>query len=130
MTTTSTKSVAARLAVRPGHSVYVVNPPARYTEILGRLPAGAHLAGKNQRPADRVVLFAGNHAELESHLPEAIAATDPDGALWVAYPKIASGKSDLSRQDVHDAIRLAGWKPVSQISMDDTWSAIRARPQS
>ena len=74
------------------------------------------------------MLFAASQTELDRYLPEAIKATQSDGALWVAYPKIASGKSDLSRQVVHDAIRLAGWKPVAQISMDDVWSAIRARP--
>jgi hypothetical protein len=128
MTTTSSKSVATRLAIRPGHSVYAVNPPAQYPGLLGRLPAGAHLAGKAEAPADRVVLFAANQAQLDRYLPEAMKVTKPDGALWVAYPKIASGKSDLSRQVVHDATRLAGWKPVAQISMDDVWSAIRARP--
>jgi hypothetical protein len=128
MTTTSSKSVATRLAIRPGHSVYAVNPPAQYPGLLGRLPAGAHLARKAEAPADRVVLFAANHAELDRYLHEAMKVTKPDGALWVAYPKIASGKSDLSRQVVHDATRLAGWKSVAQISMDDVWSAIRARP--
>jgi hypothetical protein len=128
MTTTSSKSVATRLAIRPGHSVYAVNPPDHFPEILGRLPAGVHLATK-KTVADRVVLFAANHAELDRLLPQAIAVTKPDGALWVAYPKIASGKSDLSRQAVHDATRLAGWKSVSQISMDDVWSAIRTRRQ-
>ncbi|MGB8132351.1 MAG: hypothetical protein WCG81_21365, partial [Candidatus Angelobacter sp.] len=101
---------------------------AQYPGVLGRLPAGAHLARKPEAPADRVVLFASNQAELDRYLPQAMKVTKPDGALWVAYPKIASGKSDLSRQVVHDATRLAGWKPVAQISMDDVWSAIRARP--
>ena len=86
------------------------------------------LATPEDETADRVVLFAANHSELDRLLPEAIAITKPDGALWVAYPKLASGKSDLSRQAVHDATRLAGWTPVAQISMDDVWSAIRARP--
>lgn len=128
MTTTSSKSVATRLAIRPGQSLYAVNPPAKYLELLGRLPSGVNLARKKETPADRVLLFAANQAELDRFLPEAMAATKPDGALWVAYPKIASGKSDLSRQVVHDATRLAGWKPVAQISVDDVWSAIRARP--
>ena len=128
MTTTSSKSVATRLAIHPGHSVYVVNAPA--AEILGRLPAGVHLARKGEVPADRVVLFAANRKELDRLLPEAMAVTKPDGALWVAYPKLASGRSDLSRQVVHDATRLAGWKSVAQISVDDVWSAIRTRAKT
>lgn len=127
MGTTSNKSVVTRLAVKPGQSLYAVNPPAEYPNLLGRVPAGVNLAKKKDGPVDRVLLFAANQSELDRLLPQAMEATKPDGALWVAYPKIASGKSDLSRQVVHDAFRLGGWKPVAQISIDDVWSAIRAR---
>jgi hypothetical protein len=127
MPTTSTKSVATRLAIQPGHSIHVVNAPADHKKLLGQLPAGARLVDARGLPADRVVLFTSTRSELDKLLPRAIEATGPDGALWVAYPK--HKQSDLSRQVVHDELRLAGWKPVSQISVDDdVWSAIRARP--
>jgi hypothetical protein len=135
MATMSTKSVATRLAIQPGHSIHVVNGPADHKQLLGQLPAGARLVDARGLPADRVVLFTSTRSELDKLLPKAIGATAPDGALWVAYPKqgpkLKSKQSDLSRQVVHDEIRLAGWKPVSQISVDDdVWSAIRARPAS
>jgi hypothetical protein len=135
MGTMSTKSVATRLAIQPGHSIHVVNGPSDHKKLLGQLPAGARFVDAKGLPADRVVLFISARSELDKLLPRAIGATARDGALWVVYPKLAkpakpaSKQSDLSRQVVHDEIRLAGWKPVSQISVDeDVWSAIRARP--
>ena len=93
------------------------------------LPAGATVVKtKKDLPADRVVMFASSKSELDRLLPDAIAATKPDGALWVAYPIKQAGRSDLSREIVHNEMRLAGWKPVAQIAIDDVWSAIRARP--
>jgi hypothetical protein len=128
MGTTSNKSVATRLAIRPGDSVYVVGAGTNYAALLGRLTSGARMVQKAGLPADRVVVFAADNDELDRLLPAAIQATKPDGALWVAYPKLTSGKSDLSRQVVHDSLRLSDWKPVAQISIDDVWSAVRARP--
>jgi len=121
--TTSSKSVAARLHIRPGQSIRVVRPPRQTTEILGQLPSGASVVKSGG--ADLAIFFAQDKDELSAHIAEAMKATED---LWIAYPKLASGKSDLSRQVVHDAFRQAGWKPVAQISMDDTWSAIRGRP--
>lgn len=124
----SDKSLATRLAIKPGQTVHLMRAPPQFSKALGRLPAGAQIVEK--KAADRVIVFAGTAEELDEILPDAMAATQSDGALWVAYPKIASGKSDLSRQAVHDKMRLAGWKPVAQIAVDDVWSAIRGRPAS
>lgn len=124
MATESTKSIAARLHLKPGHSVRLIRAPEQ--SILGPLPSGVQLLKSGA--ADVAVFFAHDQSDLEAHLPEAMKAAND--SLWIAYPKIASGKADLSRQVVHDAFRLAGWKPVAQISIDDTWSAIRGRNQS
>lgn len=129
MSTMSSKSVATRLAIRPGDTIYVINAPGPLAKLLkSQLPPSATIVKDDDTPVERVVMFAANSAELDKLLPAAMAATKPDGAVWVAYPKIASGRSDLSRQVVHDALRLSGWKPVAQISVDDVWSAVRARP--
>ena len=47
----------------------------------------------------------------------------------VTYPK-KTGKiaSDLSREVTWQAITPLGWRPVTQISIDETWSALRFKP--
>jgi hypothetical protein len=50
----------------------------------------------------------------------------PGGVFWVAYPK--GGKSDLSRNELWTLLEPYLWRPVSQIAIDDTWSALRFRP--
>jgi hypothetical protein len=41
----------------------------------------------------------------------------------------SSAASDLSRQAVWDALSGTGWEPVSQVAVDETWSALRIRPR-
>jgi hypothetical protein len=121
------KNVAAKLQIKPGNRVCVVGAPPNYLSVLGQLPTGARIV-ESPEPADVVQLFVGSKAELAG-LPAQLAA-GREAVLWISYPKADSGTSDLSRQAVHNAIRLNGWKPVAQVNVDETWSAIRARPAS
>jgi hypothetical protein len=128
MPTESNKSVATRFAIQPGQSVRLLNAPSNAAALIGRLPVGAQLASKGDGAADRVIFFTNTVKELDKLLPAAIDATAPDGALWVTYPKTDTKLSDVSRQSVHDKLRLAGWKPVAVMSLNEVWTAIRARP--
>jgi len=118
------KTVAAKLGIRPAQSVFVINPPGDYAELVGGLPPGTTVV--RHRPADVVHLFARNQVELAEHAVEATAAVKPGGLVWISYPK--GGASDLKRDVLRDAID--GWQPVSQIAVDETWSAMRFRPDA
>jgi hypothetical protein len=121
--------LARKLQIRSGSRTLVINPPDGYLDVLSPLPAGASLAASGDGPFDVVQLFARNRSELDAAIGQAIATAGEDGILWVSYPKLASGSaSDLSRQAVWDALVGTGWEPVTQVAVDDTWSALRIRP--
>ena len=76
-----------------------------------------------------MLLFINNLAEASQLVPEAMRTVKPDGLLWVAYPKGASGvKTDVNRDRLWQALEPTGWRPVRQVALDDTWSAMRFRP--
>ena len=79
--------------------------------------------------AEIVVQFVRNRAEFDAKIPAILKAIRADAILWVAYPK-RSGKvkSDLSRDAMWPPFERIGWRPVSQVSIDETWSALRFRP--
>jgi hypothetical protein len=118
------KPVAAKLGIRPAQSVFVINPPGDYATLVGGLPPGTTVV--RHRPADVVHLFARTLVELAEHGAEATAAVKPGGMVWISYPK--GGASELKRDMLHDAI--TGWQPVTQIAIDETWSALRFRPDA
>ena len=52
-----------------------------------------------------------------------------DCLFWACYPKGGGQiKSDIKRDTVWKAFDLIGLQAVSQIAIDETWSALRARP--
>jgi len=76
--------------------------------------------------ADVVVLFADRLADLRRRLPAAAAAIRPDGGLWVAWPKRASGVStDLTEDVVRELGVAAGLVDNKVCAIDETWSGLR-----
>lgn len=52
-----------------------------------------------------------------------------DGVFWACYSKgTGKIKSDLKREVVWELVNQVGLQCVSQIAIDETWSALRARP--
>jgi hypothetical protein len=117
-------SLAAKLGIKPAKTVLPINPPSDYAALIGELPEGATIV--SSEPADVVHAFARTRADLARLGARAVAAVRPGGLVWVSYPR--GGTSELKRDLLIDAIE--GWRPVSQISVDDLWSAMRFRPLS
>ncbi|MFF4316935.1 hypothetical protein [Streptomyces sp. NPDC001507] len=58
----------------------------------------------------------------------ALAAARCDALAWVACPKGGKLGTDLNRDTLAAALSEQGVRPVRQIAIDDTWSALRFRP--
>jgi len=117
------KTVADKLLIRPGSRLWAWPPDHR--ALLGELPEGVTRAA-SLREADTAVLFAPSAASLEATLADHAADLGAPAALWIAYPK--AGQSDLKRDTLWPMLRPYGLRPISQIAIDDVWSALRFRP--
>jgi hypothetical protein len=74
-------------------------------------------------------LFVKDVAELESLGLTAIKAVKHDGLLWISYPKQSSEvETDLTRDVGWGLLAKAGLRAVTQVSINDVWSALRFRP--
>src|SRR6266545_2519773 len=78
---------------------------------------------------DLVHLFVRDRSALRGVSESAITAVRPGGRLWVSYPKRSSKvPTDLTRDAGWEPLVEAGWVAVTQISVDEVWSALRFRP--
>ena len=122
-------ALTQKLRMRQGQRVLVLNPPPGYIEGLAPLPAGMVAEEVPEGKYDFVHLFVKNQAELEKLGPSALESAEYDGILWISYPKKSSKvKTDLTRDVGWDLLARAGLKPVTQVSIDEIWSALRYRP--
>lgn len=77
--------------------------------------------------ADAVLLFACDKAQLSRHLDDLKRAVDGNKLTWIAYPKGRRLNTDLNRDIVRLILNENVLNPVRQVSIDDTWSALRIR---
>jgi hypothetical protein len=119
----SDKPVAERLQVKGDRRLAVIGAPAALEKTVGAAKARADLA-----KADVVLLFASNRAGFDTKLPGVLKQMPSAAILWVAYPKLSSKlASDLSRDIIHALAPDHGLDTVSQIAIDDDWSALRLK---
>jgi hypothetical protein len=98
----------------------VINAPEGF-EIEG----ATKLAGK----FDWIMLFVKSEAELAKSIGKAVAALEPEGFLWIAFPKGSSKiQTDLTRDRGWDALKKHPLMWVTLVSVNETWSAFGVRP--
>ncbi len=122
-----------KLGIKPKHQVLILNAPEGYRNQLGTLPADAELITTPTSAGnfDVIHLFVRNKSEVERDVPTVIQFAKPGGLLWVSYPKQSSKvPTDLNRDVLWDVFPDKDWRPVTQISIDEVWSALRFRPKS
>lgn len=119
-----------KLGMKPNQRALVLNAPKGYMQTLGELPEGVQVeTGPAEGEYDFVQVFALDKMELDGYRDEAFNAVKPGGLLWFCYPKKSSRiQSDLTRDSSWDTLMDKGWRVVTSVSVDDTWSANRFRP--
>ncbi len=121
------KTVAQKLFIRENFIVLLVNAPKGYKDALGELPAGARAITKSDKPVDLIQVFAKNKAEMSELLAKAKLLLKEQGLLWATYPKAGQMDTDLKREVVWECAETVGMQCVSQIAVDDVWSALRLK---
>jgi hypothetical protein len=113
------RSLARKLQIPDGRGVYVINPPARF-QIDAPVTTDSQGA---------VLLFAADSKTLMKLGKLVFEAAKADRLAWIAYPKAGQLGTDLNRDILWKTLEPFGIRAVRQISIDDTWSAMRFRPQ-
>lgn len=118
-------TLAGKLQLRAGQTVAVsFLPDGLELDVpLATAEGGAAAGG----PAPAVLVFVRTFAEAEERAGPLVAAALADELAWVAYPKAGKLATDLNRDSLAAFMTSRGVRPVRQVAVDDTWSALRFR---
>lgn len=124
----SDKPIIQRLSLKPGYKFLLINPPARYTDVMGELAAGVQLLSETNTPVEAIQVFVRNRQELEALLPRLKQQMAPKGMLWVTYHKGTSKvKTDINRDTINAYAQTLGLQGIAMISIDEDWAALRLK---
>jgi hypothetical protein len=116
------KTPLDKLGLKPGMSGWAINCPATLPDIAA-LPAS-----QPDGNVDLILAFVSAIADVPPALATALPAYIRGKALWFAYPKKTGNiRTDISRDTGWQALGAENLLPVTQTSIDDTWSALRFR---
>lgn len=115
-----------KLGIRPGDRLALIAAPDGFAAVLGALPDGVAVRTRLRGRFDVIVAFATNAAGLSRRLDALRAALEPDGGLWLAWPKRSSGMvTDLSDARVRALGLATGLVDNKVCAIDGSWSGLR-----
>jgi hypothetical protein len=121
--------VAKKIGLREGQAALLLGVPADLPEISA-FPGFAQIAtaieGVAARRYDYIHCFERERVVLESLAPALTARLQPDGMLWVSWPKRASGRATTLTEDVLREVLLPfGLVDVKVCAVDAVWSGLK-----
>jgi hypothetical protein len=121
----SGKPLPSKLGIKPGHRILLDGMPASIA--LGELPSDVTVVTRaGSRPFDVGILFAPTFDHLRRRFGILARHLSGPAALWVAWPKKASGlHTDLTENVVRDHGLDRGLVDVKVCAIDETWSGLK-----
>ncbi len=119
-------SVAKKLRMKEDAPLYLLKAPAYVAVLFDGFDVKT--SPKAGREIKQALVFAENKKALDSLTLKVAPLLEDDALLWIAYPKKTGKiKSDMSRDNGWETVMAAGYEPVTQVAIDDDWSALRFR---
>ncbi len=118
------RPLAAKLGIKAGSRVVLIDAPETFERGLKNLPEGVELAYDEKGPRELTILFSRSVAEFEAKLPE-LTRVCRDTRFWVAWPKLTSRlRSDLKEPHIRAMAIERGFVDYKVCAIDETWSGL------
>jgi hypothetical protein len=119
--------LAKKLGIKEGSSLVLLGAPEGFDDVLDEtMPTDVSVRTRASGTADVVMSFHTKRADLTRRLPVLAKVMDVDGAIWIAWPKKASGvPTDITEDTIREVALPTGLVDVKVCAVDETWSGLR-----
>ncbi|MEJ1237586.1 DUF3052 domain-containing protein [Chryseolinea sp. T2] len=115
-----------KLGLKAGANACIINPPEKYFDAIAPLPEGVIIKNSFRSNLDFVHFFVTKQSEFKASLTSAHKHLQPDGMIWVSWPKKSSKvPSDLDEIIIRDFGLKSGLVDVKVCAVDDVWSGLK-----
>ena len=116
----------AKLGIKPGARVLIVDAPRTYVSLISPLPSKVALVSALDDTVDVIHVFVTRKAALSRFLKTALGRMRPDAALWVSWPKKAAGvPTDITENTIREVALPLGLVDIKVCAIDGTWSGLK-----
>ena len=113
-----------KLGFKPNSEIRVINEPDGYWDWVSPLPESISTTSKNN--LDFVHLFVQSQNKFEKELIILREKLNPDGMIWVSWPKKSSNiKSDVDENTIRDFALKNKLVDVKVCAVSEVWSGLK-----
>jgi hypothetical protein len=121
----SEKTNAEKLLIREDDVVWVISTNDEEGALLDPLPSGVEVVDEAVDSMNAAVLFVEDRESLTAQLDEILPQLGSTPVIWICYPK--GNRTDINRDSIWELVGEYGWRLVSNVSLDEVWSAVRLK---
>lgn len=120
-------TLASKLAIKDSRSFTVLRIDGHkdFPDVITELGLGK---SADIEQADVVLLPAATESEVRRTMAKDIDRLSSASVVWICYKK--GNAVEINREKLWIILADYNWKAVSQVSLTDTWSALRVRPMT
>ena len=121
------EDILRKLRFKDNLKSVVINAPKQIEEEFKKV--GSATSAKSSAKYQFTILFTKDKSEVDKLAKSTIDNIEYDSIFWIAYPKGGSSiKTDINRDKLWELLKPYEYRPVSQVAIDNDWSAMRFRP--
>jgi hypothetical protein len=118
--------LAKKLGIKNSSSIRIINGPEYYFTLFSDLPDDLNEVVKGTRKVDLLHYFTMNAGYLNKDIKKLKSSIKKEGAIWVSWPKKASGiKTDINENLIREVALQNGLVDVKVCAIDEIWSALK-----
>lgn len=114
-----------KLQIKDDFLIWVISTNDEESALLDPLPAGAEVVDEATDGMNAAILFVEDRESLTAYLDEILPRLGSTPVIWICFP--TGNHADVSHDSIRDLVEEFGWRPVSNILLDDVWSAVRLK---
>ena len=122
----SGKPLIVKLGIKEGFTIFAMNQPENYFDILGELPGEVSVKSRLSGEMDFIHFFTKDKKELSSNLLNLKKHLNKNGMLWVSWPKKSSKiPTDITEDTIREIALPKGLVDIKVCAIDENWSGLK-----
>ena len=124
--------LAKKLGIKENFKIEVINQPDYYFDLFSELPESIKFfnnnitGGKGNEKKNLIHYFTKDFAEFREDILKLKAEIEPDGIIWISWPKKASKvPTDMTEDIVRNTALMNGLVDVKVCAIDEIWSGLK-----
>jgi len=118
--------LAKKLGIKDGFKIRIVNQPAYYFDLFTEMPKNVAVLADKKIKKNLIHYFTKQSKDLYKDIVSMRNEIEPDGAIWISWPKKTSKvATDITEDIIRNLALSNGLVDIKVCAVDETWSGLK-----